>query len=81
MIKISKFYDVRFRTIKPRFTVSIIVEANNEGQAKDFAIKRFNSSKNLGATDSECDITVRAFKWRFTILRKYKITIENEKFN
>ncbi len=81
MIEISKFYNVRFQTIKPAFTVSIIVEANNKCQAKDLAIKQFNNSKNLGATDSECDITVTAFKWIFTILGKYEGTIENKQFN
>ena len=81
MIKISKLYNVRFKTIKPAFTVSIVVEANNKSQAKDLAIKQFNNSKTLGASDSECHITVKPFKWRFLFLRKYEITIENKQFN
>jgi len=81
MIEISKFYNVRFQTIKPAFTASIIVEANNKCQAKDLAIEKFNASKNLGKSDSECYITVKILKWKFTILQKYRITIENQRYN
>jgi len=80
MIEISKFYNVEFKTIKPAFTVSIIVEANNKCQAKDLAIERFHASKNLGKS-SECYITVKILQWKFTILQKYRITIQNQRYN